>query len=106
MLKSPTTDALLYFTCINNRDSDNEGSGQGEDTPEMKQLLAEYPDVFRDTLPDQLPPVRDLEHKIDTGTNAPVNTQVYVLSNQQLKEQAQQIKDVLEQRLVQKSSSS
>jgi hypothetical protein len=86
-LKRSATEALLYLLCDNYGDSVDEGLGQGEDTPGIKPLLEQYSDVFRDSLLDRLPPVRDLEYEIDTGANAPVNTQAYALSNQQLKGQ-------------------
>jgi hypothetical protein len=62
VLKHPTTEALLYLLRDNYRDSVDEGGGHGKGTPGIKQLLEEYSDVFRDSLPDHLPPVRDFEY--------------------------------------------
>jgi hypothetical protein len=57
-----------------------------EHSAELKELLREYKDLFRSSLPDALPPRRDVEHEIETGDASPVNTRAYPLSAQQLKE--------------------
>ena len=67
---------------------------------ELEALLEIYKDVFRAELPEQLPPKRTVDHRINTGDSAPVNTNAYPLSAQQLKEQLKQIHDLLEKGLI------
>src|SRR6202165_937189 len=71
----------------------------------LKQLLEAYKDVFRAELPEQLPPKRFVDHRIDTGDSAAVNTNAYSMSAQQLKEQLKQIHDLLDKGLIRESSS-
>jgi hypothetical protein len=52
-----------------------------EHSAELKELLREYKDFFRSSLPDALPPQRDLEHEIETGDVLPVNTRACCLRN-------------------------
>ena len=75
------------------------------DNPEINRVLREYSDVFRDSLPSNLPPSRGLEHPIDTGDAKPVNTQAYQLSAWQIEEQTTQITNLLEKNLIRESSS-
>jgi RNase H-like domain found in reverse transcriptase/Reverse transcriptase (RNA-dependent DNA polymerase)/Integrase zinc binding domain/Retroviral aspartyl protease len=80
-----------------------------EPSPEDKklnELLKEYNHIFRASLPDELPPGRAIEHEIETGDAAPINTQAYPLSSQQLKEQMKQIAELLEKGLIRESTSS
>ena len=77
-----------------------------DDNKELRELLTEYRDVFKNKLPDQLPPDRGLVHEINTGNNRPVNTQAYQLSAAQLEEQTKQITDLLQKGLIRESSSS
>ena len=37
----------------------------GEHPQEVVEVLEEFQDVFQDDLPDQLPPLRDIQHVID-----------------------------------------
>jgi len=60
---------------------------------ELEALLEVYKDVFRAELREQLPPKRTVDHCIDTGDSASVNTNAYPLSAQQVKEQLKQIHD-------------
>ena len=73
---------------------------------ELKELLGEYKDLFRSSLPDELPPKRDVEHEIETGDAPPINTRAYPLSSQQLQEQARQIAELMEKGLIRESTSS
>ena len=61
--------------------------------------------MFRAELPEQLPPKRFVDHRIDTGDSAAVNTNAYSMSAQQLKEQLKQIHDLLDKGLIRESSS-
>src|SRR5205809_5625042 len=71
----------------------------------LKRLLKEYKDIFREELPDGLPPKRAVDHVIDTGDHSPVNKNAYPLSVQQLQEQVQQIEELLKRGLIRESIS-
>jgi Retroviral aspartyl protease len=46
----------------------------------IQQLLTDFRDNLRKELPNELPPTRDYEHKIDTGDSSPINLNAYPLS--------------------------
>src|SRR5204863_665226 len=75
------------------------------ESPAIKHLLKEYNDVLREELPDGLPPVRSIEHVIDTGDERPYNRNAFPLSEQQLQEQTKQVEDLLKKGLIRESSS-
>ena len=75
------------------------------ESPAIKHLLKEYNDVLREELPDGLPPVRSIEHAIDTGDKRPYNRNAFPLSEQQLREQTKQVEDLLKKGLIRESSS-
>ena len=58
---------------------------------QIKEILREYEDIFREELPKTLPPKRKVDHFIDTSNEQPVNKNAYPLSKQQLEEQAKQV---------------
>ena len=62
---------------------------------EVKQLLNEYLDIFRNDLPEGLPPKRAVDHEINTGSEGPVNKNAYPLYVQQLREQIKHVEDLL-----------
>lgn len=75
-------------------------SGESDETPkvddlELQELLNEYRDVWKNELPDGLPPKRAVDHGIDTGVEKPVNRNAYPLSVVQLQEQTKQIEVLL-----------
>ena len=45
----------------------------------VNQLLSEYSNIFRSSLPDELPPARDIEHEIETGDAAYLSILVHIL---------------------------
>src|SRR5277367_314991 len=71
----------------------------------LDQLLQEYRDIFREDLPEGLPPKRAIDHTIDTGDHGPVNKNAYPLSVQQLQEQTRQIEELLKKGLIRESVS-
>jgi len=73
--------------------------------PTLQKLLGEYNDIFRNELPEGLPPKRAVDHAIDTGDERPVNKNAYPLSAQQLREQIKQIENLLERGLIRESAS-
>ena len=70
-----------------------------------KKILANYRHVFREDLPPELPPTRELEHRIDTGDASPINLNAYPLSPVHLAEQSRQLSQMLTQGIIQESSS-
>jgi hypothetical protein len=64
-------------------------------------LLEEYMDVFPSKIPPGLPPVRDIEHKIDLilGASLP-NHAAYRTNAEETKEIRRQIQDLLERRYI------
>jgi len=76
------------------------------DNAEVRQVVGEFRELFRNDLPDGLPPRRALDHHIDTGTTPPINRNAYPLSVLQLKEQCRQIDELFKRRLIRESISS
>ena len=103
------TQAILYYV----RESDlsssiaeiSTSSPWQTDNPRISKLLYEFKDVFREDLPQELPPHRDVDHVIDTGDHAPVNKNAYPLSVQMLREQQKQVGILLEKKLIRESTS-
>ena len=58
---------------------------------ELQALWQEFKDVFKEELPDGLPPKRVMDHEIKTGMEPPSNRNAYPLSVVQLDEQSKQI---------------
>jgi hypothetical protein len=54
---------------------------------ELRKLLDEFREVFKDELPDGFTPQRSVDHIIDTDKEAPSNRSAYSLSAAQLQEQ-------------------
>ena len=71
----------------------------------LRRLLKEYQNVFREELPEGLPPRRAVDHAIETGDASPVNKNAYPLSVQQLQEQTRQIEELLQRGLIRESVS-
>ncbi|KAG2213620.1 hypothetical protein INT45_010119, partial [Circinella minor] len=70
----------------------------------VQSLIAEYKDVFQDTLPG-LPPVRDVEHAIETGDAEPIKRPPFKMSPLELDELRRQLKELLDLRLIRPSTS-
>lgn len=84
----------------------NESSAVGTTLDgDIKNLLDEYKDVFRDKLPPELPPLRDVEHVIETGDAQPVRRPPFKMSPLELDELQRQLKDLMEKGFIQPSSS-
>ena len=73
--------------------------------PKIRAILTKYKDVFKATLPQELPPDRAISHDIHTGDAAPVNINSYALSDEKLQEQAKQVSELLEKGLIRPSTS-
>jgi hypothetical protein len=56
------------------------------DNPKIRRILQRYSDIFKDELPESLPPERNIEYNIDTGDARPVNVNSYPLSDKKLRE--------------------
>ncbi|KAG2215256.1 hypothetical protein INT45_012706, partial [Circinella minor] len=89
------------FICYMHPNNDNDSIVF---TRDGKQLMAEFPDVFQDKLPG-LPPDRGIEHVIDTGDAVPISRPPYKISPLELDELKQQLKELLDLRLIWPSSS-
>jgi len=72
---------------------------------ELERLLGGYKDIFRNELPEDLPPKRALDHVINTGSESPANKNAYPLSVQQLREQTKQVEDLLKRGFIRESVS-
>ena len=68
---------LLQINSLQERAADSSNA-------ELQALLQEFKDVFRDELPDGLPPKRAVDHEINTGIEPPANRNTYPLSVMQL----------------------
>ena len=73
--------------------------------PELRKVINEFRDVFRDELPDDLSPKRPVDHVIDTDSQTSTNRNAYSLSVAQLKEQTKQIQTLLKRDLIRKNVS-
>jgi hypothetical protein len=71
----------------------------------FQKILNRFKTLFREKLPERLPPKRDIEHIIDTRDISPVNINAYSLSPVRLREQAQQIVKIFKQELIRESAS-
>ena len=69
---------------VMNSSEENSGiagiAGIADLSKKLQDLLDEFRDVFRNELPDGLPPKRGVDHVIDTGNEQPVNRNAYQLS--------------------------
>src|SRR5437762_892107 len=89
---------LLQINSLQERAGDSSNA-------ELQALLQEFKDVFRDELPDGLPPNRAVDHEINTGTEPPSNQNAYPLSVVQLEEQTKQIDNLFKRGLIRESTS-
>jgi len=71
----------------------------------IQRILYRFASCFREELPEDLPPKRDIEHSIDTEDAKPMNLNAYPLNPVHLREQTQQIAKMLDQGLIQESAS-
>lgn len=75
--------------------------------PTTKDLLNQYKDVFPDQLPNELPPQRDIDHKIELEPNSvPPCRNSFRMSESELAELRAQLKELTEQGFIQPSKSS
>lgn len=60
--------------------------GHATDDVELKSIIHEFQDVFKDKLPNELPPVRDIDHEIQTDPGEKIpNRGLYRLSPDELR---------------------
>ena len=90
-LKRKDTQAMLYFVKESHGVITIEPLGSGKLDKPFKDLLGEYKDCFREDVPEGLPPVRDIDHAIETGEERPLNRNAFPLSEKQLREQTKQV---------------
>jgi len=73
------SDVLAAMTNENNGEYFEVEDMTGDNT-ELRQVLGEYKELFRNDLSDGLPPRRVLDHHIDIGMISSINRNVYSLS--------------------------
>jgi hypothetical protein len=75
-------------------------------SPETKSILTEFRDVFPPQLPNQLPPARDVDHRIElTQTSPPTLRSVYRMSPAELDELKKQLDELVASGFIQPSKS-
>lgn len=75
-------------------------------TAEREYIEQEYADIFRDQLPNQLPPSRALDHRIDlVPGSTPPNRATYRMSPKELDELKRQLNELVEHGFIQPSQS-
>lgn len=88
--------------------SDPKQEGEGISTKGVSvndEILREFDDVFRDCLPPGLPPVRYVEHVIDTGDTKPKSRPPFKMSPRELDELRKQLQELFDLGLIRPSSS-
>ena len=72
----------------------------------IRNLVAEYHDVFPEELPAGLPPERSIDHKIELiPGSSPTNRSIFRLSQDELREVREQLKELLDKGFIQPSVS-
>src|SRR3954466_906081 len=93
----------VYLCVIKNSDVNKQLE---ELDPRVRPLLLEYKDVFPEELPYELPPQRNVDHKIDViPRSEPFKRGIYLLSQQQLKVLREELDRLLELELIRPSIS-
>ena len=99
--KGGSLDYMAYIAKIT-----QEPPSENPRDPRLKKLLQDYKDVFPEKLPVQLPPERAIDHKIETIPGAePPSRPPYRMAPIQLQELDRQLKELLQQGLIQPSVS-
>jgi hypothetical protein len=85
---------------------DDKPADKSPDDPRIRKLLSEYSDVFPDELPGELPPKRDIDHKIEIipGSVPPVRAP-YRMSLPELDELKKQLKEMIDKGQIRISKS-
>ena len=69
---------------------------EGSQPTKVRQLMSKYSDVFPEGLPNELPPVRSIDHAIETIPGAePPSRPTYQLSQVEMAELKKQLDDLL-----------
>ena len=95
--------SYLYF--VRQVDKKSSSNLPADIPQQFQKVIHQFQGCFRSELPETLPPTRVVQHPIETGDAKPVNIQPYQLSHSQLEEQVQQIKELLDKKLIRTSAS-
>jgi hypothetical protein len=102
MLRSDTEDIQAFVMAVNTIGCDAKKpicplqKLIAKASKQIQKVLNRFKSCFKEELPEDLPPERDIEHPIDTRNAKPININAYPLSPVHLREQAQQIAKMLE----------
>lgn len=92
LLKKQGTQVFTVF--VNSIGAKEDSFGTMTSDPEMLKILEEYSDVFRSTLPDGLPPKREVDHEIITEADEKIpNRRLFRLSPDELRATREYIKE-------------
>ncbi|KAG1037188.1 hypothetical protein G6F43_012913 [Rhizopus delemar] len=94
----------LYLVHLTSSKQSTSASNNGDLNLE-KPIISEFQDVFRNDLPPGLPPVRTVEHVIDTGDARPISRPPFKMSPRELDELQKQLKELMDVGLIRPSSS-
>ena len=105
MIKRKSAEAILYV--IYPKAAKNTDSLEIPDHshPKICAILKRNKDAFRVTLSQELLPEQAISHDIHTGDTAPVNINLYSLSDEKIREQEKQVLELLEKGLIRLSAS-
>ena len=85
---------------------DHYNNNESPPTAEAESLLSEFSDVFPSQLPNQLPPRRDVDHRIElTQTSPPTLRSVYRMSSTELDELKKQLDELVASGFIKPSKS-
>lgn len=104
--KSHDALALYQIHQINNFTTACEKKTKSIRDPELEELVTAFKDVFRDDLPDGLPPAREIDHKIETDPEAkPPHRGIFQLSPAELVATKEYVTNLLQKGKIRPSKS-
>ncbi len=96
----------VFAVVVNDIETNHENFGQATDDPELGKIIEQFSDVFQSQLPPGLPPIRTVDHAIETDPDAKIPyRRLFKLSPQELKATREYIADNLENGRIRLSKS-